>query len=210
MSRGTSFSLQWDGVAPEQFARTFAEMLKVSRKEASQLVAEQAPRLADDLFKATPKASSKQIRQDVKAQGWRLKTGYDRRTLIGKVARSVKGINANAPGANYRMSLRDLQLFVIGQRAGRIGAARAGWIPAMQRLGSRMRVAKTGGRRKFLGDIKIQLQGSRPFIVITNRMPGIVTVDKKYQIVRTAIKMRWLDMRVYIDKKKAARAKQFK
>lgn len=207
---GLAFGLVWKLATPQDLVNRFHEYVSYGSKEMPELIAHQGKEFADDLFKATPVAKASEIAAKVRSLGWRVKRpGIDRRMNMRKIHHAMKPLRRAMIIANSgRGNLEEFQNSIIKIRSARIGAMRAGWIPAMQKLGSKLNVA-AGAHRKNIGRVELQLTGPNPRIIIVNGMPGILAVNAKHNIVGRAIHARIIDMEVYIERQKRKRATIF-
>lgn len=202
-----SQGLKWTGGGPQGFVDAFKEYRETNPRDISALVAHQAPQLANDLFLETYKARKEDIEGKVKSLGWRVKRpAYDTRFRAPKIHRAMKhkmGAYLFATTYDKGRKMRDFQRAIISIRVAHIGALRAGWIPAMTKLGSKMRVA--GRKKNGLGSVEIHLSGLTPYIAIINNMPGIVELNKRDNIIGKAFMRRAADMRTYVARKRSER-----
>ena len=199
---------------PQALVETFAEYVRYADKDINDLVMKQARELTQYLFLATPKASASEIAQKVRSLGWRVKRpGYDSRVSARKIHRAMGWLRNAQNDLSAGISLGKLKVMqdaVIAIRQGRIGAMRAGWIPGMQKLGSKMAAAASNKRRKNLGEAQIEMDGQgRIKVTIINNMPGIVELDRKAGIVDKAFHLTTINMQKYIERKKQERAYLF-
>lgn len=204
--------LAWAGASPQDLEVTFRELLKYSDRTLEDIAKHKSKELADNLFLATPKASAQDIAAKVRSLGWQVKRPqWDKRLGQRKIHRAMKPLLGafliatspakKGPGVDPEAELKAMQDAVIKIRTSRIGAMRAGWIPAMVKLGSRMVAAANKGRRKNLGYVQISITNDQFRVVIANAMPGIVDVDRKHNILGKAFHMRIVDMQKYIRRK---------
>jgi len=110
------------------------EMNRYTTKLLPDLIAHQAKEFADDCFLATPRANVAEIKAKLDSLGYRfIRAPVAYANRIGR--QSAKGRKSKIEAERYA---------AYNYRKSRIGYLAATWIPAMQALGSKMKVAQGG------------------------------------------------------------------
>lgn len=194
-----SFDLNYAGSTggAEELTDKFLEYTKYNTRPIPELVEKQSKELADALYLETPRAREEDIRAAVEELGWGLKRPSIKDVTKAAIAFS-RGKSGKTKGA---LTLEEFKDYIAFIRISHIGALAAGWIPAMQALGSKLAVAG-GSRRKGSGRVEIDLSGDNPTVVIVNSTKGIVELNARTDILGRAFKRVIDNMDVYIERKK--------
>ena len=178
--------------ARARFERLLERYLQVNTRNAPELVTKKAKTVTVELYRAAVAAapSPAQIARDVKARGWRAK-----RRKGGWPLRKGEKRGSQGP-------LKRMQAAVVRRRQRAIGAAAAGFLPALTALGAKPggRVASTFKHPKGKLEV-LSTTGTAPAVAVVNQQPGIVTVEKKHAIRRTAYNAASKDVLTYLKRK---------
>ena len=200
-------------------AATFRKYAELNRRDTARLLLEQGKKLAIELYNQTAAVAPTQseITSDVLQQGWRIPKffkdgrwgrGYPEQWL-GRVVADLpkkRGRKSKARQAlearilRARPTLQQMQTSVIRFRLTARLYVASGWLPAVLRLGGAVKVT-SGDVDPERGRAEIEEREGLTRISIINSTPGILTVDRKYDIAQRAIVARIADMLVYIRRK---------
>lgn len=166
---------------------TFRRYLELRKGLARELIVKKAGSFAVEAYKATKAVapSPGKIKQDVTSRGWRV------RRKPGAWPRR-RGEKRGSKGPLKRM-----QAAQVKRRVRAIGSVASGFIPAMTALGSKVGAKDTGKFKNPRGSVVV----SSSAIGIVNSTPGIVAVEKKHHIIKTALDAVTRDMETYINRK---------
>lgn len=226
----TSTSSQLD-----QLRDTFRKYAAWNHRDGAQLFLDQARKLATELYQQTAAIAptKAEIDSDVKTLGWHI----PRRFPDGRLGRGVpaqwlgtarkkskqskrkRGRPRKGETAAYRQTeedfmaqkptLKQMQDFVISNRAAARLYLASGWLGAVVDLGGSMKVT-SGKVDRARGGAIIRKGPAGVEIEFWNRTPGIETMDARTQFVAKAILVRSLDMYAYIRRKQSEAAQKLK
>lgn len=164
------------------------------------LVERKAKSACIEFFQATIEAapSKDQIRQDVKARGWRVK----RKAGAWPYRKGEKATKPDGP-------LNRMRAAVIGRRIKAVYYVATGWLPAVRQLGAK----STGGKVRIVevknprGKASITFNGRGDItVMVSNSTPGIAKVEAKHHILRRGFNKASADIIKYLRAKDAGRS----
>jgi hypothetical protein len=194
--------IAWSGGTPANLLETFKRYAEENGRDIEELVKKQSTELTNNLYRSTNKTTRAEITADVEAAGQGLRLPKVSQTAL----RKLKFALLTCKTREARKEL--LRRWTISIRAGRIGAERSGWVPAMRALGSKLS-AGAANRRKFAGSVQINLAGLKPVVTIVNSTPGISDLNTRDHILERGIQLTIDNMQDYINRKVRERAELF-